>query len=108
MSRIFQIASVYLRFTGSAGTLVIFADEAYLFTDGRYYLQAERQLEGSGIALMRSGSEGVPSVTELLRSKLSEGMTLAFDGRCVSASFAESLSRELHGVTFVTDVDFPG
>ncbi len=95
-------------FTGSAGTLVIFADEAYLFTDGRYYLQAERQLEGSGIALMRSGSEGVPSVTELLRSKLSEGMTLAFDGRCVSASFAESLSRELHGVTFVTDVDFPG
>ena len=95
-------------FTGSAGTLVVFADEAYLFTDGRYYLQAERQLEGSTITLMRQGSEGVPSVTELLKSKLASGMTLALDGRCVSASFAESLSRELDGVTLVTDVDFPG
>ncbi len=46
-------------FTGSAGTAVICADEAVLFTDGRYYVQAQRQLEGSSIELMRMGSEGV-------------------------------------------------
>src|SRR3712207_1844225 len=59
-------------FTGSAGTLVILLGEAYLWTDGRYYVQAEKQLKGSGIQLMKQGSPGVPSYIEFLQEKLSQ------------------------------------
>ncbi len=86
-------------FTGSAGTLVITADDAKLFTDGRYYIQAERQLAESTIDLMRSGSEGVPTVSEYIVSLFADEKrgikTLAFDGRCVSARFAAELRKKL-------------
>ena len=78
-------------FTGSAGTAVILHDQAGLWTDGRYFLQAAQQLEGSGIDLYKMGNEGVPTVKEFIRSALQEGQTLAFDGRCVSASFGREL-----------------
>ena len=55
-------------FTGSAGTLVVGREEAALFTDGRYFIQAERQLEGTGVTLMRMGVAGVPSVEEYVCS----------------------------------------
>ena len=94
-------------FTGSAGTLVISLDSAKLFTDGRYYIQAERQLAGSGIDLMRAGSEGVPTVEEYVTSIVKNDETLAFDGRCVSASTYEKLKKNLPNAKFVVDVDFP-
>ena len=95
-------------FTGSAGTLILSLDDARLFTDGRYYIQAERQLEGSGITLMKSGSEGVPTPAEYLAESLREGGVLAFDGRCVGAKYADELKSKLPGsVKFVTGVDFP-
>ncbi len=95
-------------FTGSAGTLVITESDARLFTDGRYYIQAERQLEGSTITLMRSGSEGVPSPTEFVLSILKEGQTLAFDGKCVAAATAARLRKKLpNGAKLRTDIDFP-
>lgn len=94
-------------FTGSAGTLVVSLDGAALFTDGRYYIQAEHQLAGSGIELMRAGSEGVPTVEEYLSTVVKSGETLAFDGRCVPASTYEKLKKKLSGVKFMTDVDFP-
>ena len=53
-------------FTGSAGTLAVLREGAYLWTDGRYFLQAERQLEGSGIQLMRAGQPGVPTLSQFL------------------------------------------
>ena len=79
-------------FTGSAGTLVVTMDEALLWTDGRYFLQAASQLEGSGISLMKMGQEGVPTVVEYLEDVLDangsedpgssgEAKILAFDGR---------------------------
>ena len=82
-------------FTGSAGTLVITADDAKLFTDGRYYIQAERQLCGSTIDLMRSGSEGVPTPSEYIISLFKERgyKTLAFDGKCVAAFFSDGLKK---------------
>ena len=49
-------------FTGSAGTLCVTREAAALWTDGRYFIQAERQLEGSGITLMRMAQPGVPTV----------------------------------------------
>ena len=68
-------------FTGSAGTLVIRQEEAVLFTDGRYFVQAEKQLLGSGIKLMKMGCEGVPTLAEYIDRAMKTGETLGFDGR---------------------------
>jgi len=82
-------------FTGSAGTALILSDEAYLWTDGRYFLQAEDQLQGTGITLMKIGQEGVPTVEEFLEKKLDAGQTLGFDGRCVTYAAAEPILKRL-------------
>ena len=80
-------------FTGSAGTLVVTQKEAGLWTDGRYFLQADRQLSGSGIRLMKMGQRGVPTIPEYLISNLPEGSCLAFDGRIVNYSLGEKFER---------------
>ncbi len=72
-------------FTGSAGTLLVFPSWAGLWTDGRYFLQAEQQLQDSGIRLMKQGTPGVPTLTQFLQSSLQAEQVLGFDGRCVSA-----------------------
>ena len=98
-------------FTGSAGTLVITMDDAKLFTDGRYYIQAERQLKDSTIELMRFGTEGVPSPSEYIISLINEKgkKTLAFDGKCVSAKFTDGLRQKLkEDAVILTDTDYPG
>ena len=71
-------------FTGSAGTAVITLDEARLWTDGRYFTQAAKQLEGSGVELMRMAEPGVPTINEYLKATLVEGNCLGFDGRVVA------------------------
>lgn len=70
-------------FTGSAGTAVVTKEGAYLWTDGRYFLQAARELQGTGIELMKSGEEGVPEIDEFLEKELGEGAVIGFDGRTV-------------------------
>ena len=60
-------------FTGSAGTAVITMDKAGLWTDGRYFLQAEDQLRGTGIHLFRMGEPGVPTVEEYVKTELCAG-----------------------------------
>ena len=107
VSDFFRARAYLSGFTGSAGTLIVSMNEAKLFTDGRYYIQAERQLAGSGIGLMRAGSEGVPTVEEYVTSIVKNDETLAFDGRCVSASTYEKLKKNLPNAKFVVDVDFP-
>ena len=79
-------------FTGSAGTLIVTADAAGLWTDGRYFLQADRQLDGTGITLFRSGEPGVDTIPEYLKKNLKEGARLAVDGRVISASFGNDLT----------------
>lgn len=79
-------------FTGSAGTAVILKDEAKLFTDGRYYVQAAKEIEGTGFELMKDGSVGVPTLSEYVASKLEEGMCLGFDGRTVDARLGLKLA----------------
>lgn len=97
-------------FTGSAGVLLIMKDSAGLWTDGRYFLQAEDQLAGSGITLFRSGQPGVPSIKEFLLRTMRPGETLSFDGRCVMASYARELreAMEPEGVTVRSDLDLVG
>ncbi len=82
-------------FTGSAGTLVVLPDRAALWTDGRYFLQAERQLTGSGIELMRAGQPGVPKLSDFLAEQLPENGVLAFDGRTVSTRLYRTLTDAL-------------
>ncbi len=78
-------------FTGSAGTAVITREEAGLWTDGRYFVQAEAQLSGSGVTLYRMGEEGVPKVDEFVEEKLPENGKLGFDGRVVNGDWGEKL-----------------
>ena len=73
-------------FTGSAGTLLVMKEEAYLWTDGRYFLQAESELKDSGITLMKMGEPGVPSLDELLEEKMKKDEVLGFNGSLLSFS----------------------
>lgn len=79
-------------FTGSAGTAVVTLTEAGLWTDGRYFVQAENQLAGSTVTLYRMGEEGVPTVDEFIAEKLGEGGCLGFDGRVVNGSWGRKLA----------------
>ena len=71
-------------FSGSAGTAVITKTEARLWTDGRYFIQAAKQLEGSTVELMKMGEPGVPEMNAYIEEVLQAGETLGFDGRVVS------------------------
>ena len=73
-------------FTGSAGTLLVMKEEAFLWTDGRYFLQAGNELEGSGITLMKMGEPGVPNLDELLEEKMKKDEVLGFNGSLLSFS----------------------
>ena len=97
-------------FTGSAGTAVIMQDMAGLWTDGRYFIQAAAQLEGTGIDLFKMGEPGVPTIHQFLEEKLGEGMCLGFDGRTISAKEASELSEALgkKGASLSVDYDLVG
>ena len=88
ISGFFRAREYFSGFSGSAGTLVVLQGEAALFTDGRYFIQAGKQLEGSGIELMKIGEPEVPTLNEYLEQKLSQGQSLGFDGRVVKARSA--------------------
>ncbi|MBQ4051845.1 MAG: aminopeptidase P family N-terminal domain-containing protein, partial [Oscillospiraceae bacterium] len=97
-------------FSGSAGTLIVTTDWAGLWTDGRYFIQAEKQLMGSGIELCRMGEEGVPTENEYLLANLKEGDTLAFDGRVLPGATGSFLAEKLaaKGVKVVCGEDIVG
>ena len=80
-------------FTGSAGVAVITLFEAKLWTDGRYFIQAQKQLEGTTITLMKMGQEGVPTVDEYIENILSEKQVLAFDGRVINGTWGTKLKK---------------
>ena len=79
----FKARTFITGFTGSAGTAIITTTEARLWVDGRYFIQAAAQLEGSTVELMRMGEPGVPKILEYLEQEFPEGGTLGFDGRVV-------------------------
>lgn len=97
-------------FTGSAGTAVIMQDMAGLWTDGRYFIQAAAQLEGTGVDFFKMGEPGVPTIHQFLEEKLGEGMCLGFDGRTISAKEASELSEALgkKGASLSVDYDLAG
>ena len=81
-------------FTGSAGSLVVTREEACLFTDGRYHIQAEQELKNSGIHLFRWGEMNIPSEEEYIEVYMQKHNTFGFDGRVVSAAFVERLLKK--------------
>jgi Xaa-Pro aminopeptidase len=83
ISDYYKVRNYYAGFTGSAGTLLIGRDMAGLWTDGRYFIQAENQLSGSQVRLFRMGSADVPTVYEYIKEHLPEGGKLAFDGQVI-------------------------
>ena len=87
----FKARAFITGFTGSAGTAVITKDAAGLWTDGRYFIQAEQQLSGSGVKLFKMGEPGVPTVEEFIADVLPEGGTLGFDGRVVAMGEGQAL-----------------
>ncbi len=95
-------------FTGSAGTAIITMDDAGLWTDSRYFLQAEDELAGSGITLYRMGLPETQTQVSYLREHLPNGSTVCVDGRMVGAAWAERLRKGLPGIRLLTDADLPG
>ncbi|MDE6407435.1 MAG: aminopeptidase P family protein [Anaeroplasmataceae bacterium] len=92
-------------FTGSAGTLVIMQKKAFLWTDGRYYIQASKQLEGKNIMLMKQGTPGVPSIEDFLATNLKENSTIAFEGKVMPTSFVLKLLEKAPNVKLNPDID---
>ena len=82
-------------FTGSAGTVVILMDKAGLWTDSRYFLQAEKELEGSGITLYKEMLPETPSITKFLCQNLKPGESVSIDGKMFSVQQVEQMKEDL-------------
>lgn len=82
-------------FTGSAGLAVVTLEKAALWTDSRYFLQAEEQLAGTGIELMREGTAGTPEPTRWIEEQLQDGDVVGFCGECMSKELFDSLFADL-------------
>ena len=95
-------------FTGSAGTLLVGLEESYLWTDGRYFIQAEKELNGSGIKLMKMNIPGYPSLLEWIKNNVKEGKTLAFDGSTISVNEYKNYKElaKKNGFNIKMDKDF--
>lgn len=97
-------------FTGSAGTAVITMDQAGLWTDGRYFIQAAAQLANSEVELFKMGEENVPTVIEFIRDHLVQGGGLGFDGRVINGRLGTELKElaEQKKASFHTSQDLVG
>lgn len=94
-------------FTGSAGSLVVTQDQAYVWADSRYWLQADNQLKGTCISVMKEGQPSTPTISEWLVKTLSPGSKVGIDGMLFSKSSADDLKKSLEekNITLVTDFD---
>lgn len=97
-------------FNGSAGTVVVTQNEAALWTDSRYFIAAEEQLQGTGIALMKLKMPGTPTIPEWLGRKLAcvDSPEVGVDGMVNSINTVEALRFELRrqgGITLRTNFD---
>lgn len=87
-------------FTGSAGTAVITLEEAGLWTDGRYFIQAENELKNTGVTLFRMGEAGVPTIEAFLKNSLHKGAKIGFDGKVISVDYFRGLNKALESNEF--------
>lgn len=106
MSSHWHLRGFFSGFTGSAGTLVVGKEEACLWTDSRYFLQAAQQLEGTGIKLMKEGIPGTPEISEYIINSLPAGATVGIDGMQFSINAENSLRKELNAHDIKLDTTF--
>lgn len=97
-------------FTGSQGVLIVCLDRAALWTDGRYFIQAEDQLKDTTIELMKQGEEGVPTIEEYLKKNLNDQAVLGFDGRVMNTASVNRIQTALleQHVSITCDEDLVG
>lgn len=93
-------------FSGSAGTMVITTDSALVWTDSRYFLQCAKQIEGTGIILMKDGLPDTPSVTDYLVTTLHKGDTVGINGLLMSIDDTATLASRLRSAGLGLKVDF--
>lgn len=103
----FKVREYFCNFTGSNGTLVVWQEGAGLWTDGRYFIQAEKELEGTTVTLFRMRDEGVPTILEFLQQNMQQGQTLGFDGRVIPAQDGKDYEEKLaeKEISFAYDRD---
>lgn len=92
-------------FTGSAGWMLISEDKTILWVDGRYYVQAEKQIDGTGILLYKHGLEDTVSLIRYLKNNVKENQTVATDGRTISVDYYNELSAVTKNCRLITDID---
>jgi Xaa-Pro aminopeptidase len=93
----FKVREFFSGFDGSSGSLLVWREGAGLWTDGRYFIQAGRQLAGTGITLFRMGEDGVPEIEAFLKQEMRQGQTLGLDGRVISAREGRRYEECLYG-----------
>lgn len=91
----FKARAYITGFTGSAGTVVVTKDKAGLWTDGRYFIQAQQQLGGSDIELFKMGNPGVSTVLEYIQAEIPVKGKLGFDGRLIAMKEGEDFEKNL-------------
>lgn len=91
----FKVREFFCNFSGSNGTLLVWQEGAGLWTDGRYFIQAERELAGTTVELFRMREEGVPTITEFLQKNMQKNQTLGFDGRVIPAHTGKEYEKKL-------------
>ena len=105
ISEYFKTRAYMSGFTGSAGTLLILQNSAYLWADGRYHIQAQKQIDESEITLMKQGLDGVPTITEFMKKSLKDHSTLAFDGKVVNTNIISNIKNNLPNINIKYDSD---
>ena len=106
----FKIREHYTGFTGENAFLLLNSENAYMWADGRFFIQAEDELKGTGVTLMKMGEPGVPTVSEKIAESVKEGETLSFDGRMVSTALGKKIKDILtdNKAKMVYEDDFAG
>ncbi len=104
----FKVREHYTGFTGENAFLIVGSEKAYMWTDGRFFIQAEIELKDTGVELMKMGEPGVPSYLAFIETNVKKGETILFDGRMVSFSLGkrieEVVNRNGGSVAFENDI----
>lgn len=108
VSEYWRSRAYFSGFTGSAGTLAVTLDSAFLWVDGRYHIQAEKQLEATSIKLFKMGLPDVPGLEEWLQENVKPGQKIACDGRTISMEMGENWRRKFSQAQLEFEWDLAG
>lgn len=104
----YKAREYYSGFTGSAGTILVGLKDAYLYTDSRYYIQAAKELAGSGIVLMKDGEESTPYLKDFILELVGKGECVGFDGSLMDYARGMVIKEVLaeNGIEVNSNIDY--